>query len=209
MRGVQTTPDASGEAGATGAPHSAEWGKSACALGVSCVVHLMAALLLSVVFLDGPRQVVANLISTLRTDELAEIDPAVSSEVFNIEETPTNTNSDQRGIRAETAPTLGISNVQSVSLPLEMQSTSSAPEIRLQQAMVVPQEAPLVALLTTTGSAVTENRGGTVGAIDRITREIAASLKENRTQVMWLFDASLSLKRRREEIADHFERVYQ
>lgn len=50
--------------------------------------------------------------------------------------------------------------------------------------------------------------GGVEGAIDRITLEIAASLRERKTLVCWLFDESLSLQERRNGIADRFENVY-
>ena len=51
--------------------------------------------------------------------------------------------------------------------------------------------------------------GGTSGAIDRITWEIAAALRERRTIVVWLFDESLSLQDRREQIADRFDAIYE
>ena len=62
-----------------------------------------------------------------------------------------------------------------------------------------------------TGSS-TENvagEGGGVGAaIDRLTWEIKSALRERKTTVVWLFDQSLSLKDRRDAIAERFEMVY-
>jgi hypothetical protein len=49
---------------------------------------------------------------------------------------------------------------------------------------------------------------GVAGAMDRLTYEIAASLKERQTLVIWLFDSSQSLDSRRAAIADRFENVY-
>jgi hypothetical protein len=49
---------------------------------------------------------------------------------------------------------------------------------------------------------------GAAGAIDRITNEILLSLDERPTLVVWLFDASGSLKAQRESIAQRFDRVY-
>lgn len=49
---------------------------------------------------------------------------------------------------------------------------------------------------------------GVGGAIDRLTWEIAQSLHEHKTTVVWLFDQSLSLKERRDTIAERFENVY-
>ncbi|MFN9292344.1 MAG: VWA domain-containing protein, partial [Planctomyces sp.] len=50
--------------------------------------------------------------------------------------------------------------------------------------------------------------GGTEGAVDRMTLEIAASLRQRRTLPVWLFDESISLEHRREEILARFENVY-
>ena len=49
---------------------------------------------------------------------------------------------------------------------------------------------------------------GVGGAIDRLTWEISAALREHKTTVVWLFDQSLSLKERRDMIAERFENVY-
>lgn len=54
----------------------------------------------------------------------------------------------------------------------------------------------------------TEHTGGVEGAIDLLTNEIAASLRENETTVIWLFDGSLSLRSRRDSIASRFENIY-
>jgi len=50
--------------------------------------------------------------------------------------------------------------------------------------------------------------GGVEGAMDRIAFEIQQSLKQRRTLVIWLFDASGSLADRREAIADRFDNIY-
>jgi hypothetical protein len=54
----------------------------------------------------------------------------------------------------------------------------------------------------------TENVGDVGSAIDRLAWEITQSLHQNKTTVIWLFDQSLSLKERRDAIADRFENVY-
>jgi hypothetical protein len=61
-------------------------------------------------------------------------------------------------------------------------------------------------LIETTGS--TEHTGGVRGAIDRLTVEIEASLRQENTLVVWLFDATPSMKTRRDAIADRFQNVY-
>jgi len=71
---------------------------------------------------------------------------------------------------------------------------------------IAPADSELATRIDVTGT--TEHPGGVEGAIDRLTFEIAASLKESNTLVIWLFDASLSLKKRRSAIANRFENVY-
>ena len=75
-----------------------------------------------------------------------------------------------------------------------------------QEMMIKPSELMLTSAFNAAGT--TEHPGGVEGAIDLLTNELAASLRENETTVIWLFDSSLSLQRRREAIADRFETIY-
>ena len=59
-----------------------------------------------------------------------------------------------------------------------------------------------------TGGGTEYVEGGVESAIDRLTWEITQTLHQNKTTVIWLFDQSLSLKERRDAIADRFENVY-
>jgi hypothetical protein len=70
-----------------------------------------------------------------------------------------------------------------------------------------PPSAELLSNVNVKGAA-SEHAGGVEGAIDRLAFEIGASLRERRTLVIWMFDASLSLRNRREMIAERFENVY-
>lgn len=67
-------------------------------------------------------------------------------------------------------------------------------------------EAELVAAVEVKGTS--EVAGGVNGAIDRLTVEIASSLRQQKTMVIWLLDASLSLEKRRNQIADRIKNVY-
>ena len=49
---------------------------------------------------------------------------------------------------------------------------------------------------------------GTDGAVDRITYELLQAIEQRPTLVVWLFDSSVSMMKRREEIRDRFERIY-
>lgn len=50
---------------------------------------------------------------------------------------------------------------------------------------------------------------GDVGSVDRITTEILSALRESKVLVVWLLDASESLRTRREQVIGRFDRVYQ
>ena len=52
------------------------------------------------------------------------------------------------------------------------------------------------------------NAHGDRGSVDRITQEILARLESSDVLVVWLMDASESLRPRREQIISHFSRVY-
>lgn len=88
----------------------------------------------------------------------------------------------------------------------ELEDELLAVDIPVTNQIIEPNEANLQEEVDTTGT--TENAGGVEGAIDRITLEIAASLREGKTLVCWVFDVSPSLSKRRELIANRFENVY-
>lgn len=69
-----------------------------------------------------------------------------------------------------------------------------------------PSQAEFTSVIQTRGA--TEHPGGVEGAVDRLAWEIANSLREGKTLVVWCFDVSPSLKKRREAIADRVENVY-
>lgn len=91
-------------------------------------------------------------------------------------------------------------------LERQLESELLTVEVPNVDAVPLPSEAEFVEQFDATGS--TEHPGGVEGAIDRLTLEIAGSLRERKTMVVWLFDESLSLKERRETIAERFENVY-
>lgn len=70
-----------------------------------------------------------------------------------------------------------------------------------------PQQNELLRAVQTTGGTV--QAGGVEGAIDRIAYELVNQLREKKTLVVWLFDVSPSLSKRRAQIADRVENIYQ
>jgi len=74
---------------------------------------------------------------------------------------------------------------------------------RMQQSVGLVRADAVVKGMTGVGTT------GTDGAIDRITYELLESMEERPTLVVWFFDQSGSVQRRREEIRDRFERIYE
>ena len=72
----------------------------------------------------------------------------------------------------------------------------------------LPQPARSDVLASVATSGATEHAGGVEGAIDRLSWELANSLREKKTLVCWVFDVSPSLSSRRAQIADRVENVY-
>ncbi len=89
---------------------------------------------------------------------------------------------------------------------IRFEETLTSPSLPDFDTLPAPSEAELLENIDLTGT--TEFAGGTEGAIDRITQEIAASLRQRPTLVVWLFDESLSLESRRKQIAERFENIY-
>ncbi|MFN6103931.1 MAG: vWA domain-containing protein [Planctomycetaceae bacterium] len=132
-----------------------------------------------------------------------------------------NTLQDQVGTTAEVNSLLGAGNIvaataesvqQNAEKGIERTAEAIDPEVTLAaEGPMLPKEGDFSGTVETTGGTVentAQGGGGVEGAIDRLTWEIQQSLHERKTTVVWLFDQSLSLKERRNLIADRFENVY-
>ena len=75
--------------------------------------------------------------------------------------------------------------------------------IDVQEAVALTESTSVVRGLTGFGTA------GTQGAVDRVTYELIQSIENRPTLVVWLFDASVSLSKRRDEIRDRFDHIYE
>jgi len=101
------------------------------------------------------------------------------------------------------APTLADEPV----VPVELERITGS-EITPEPLDVLPTAAVLDETVVIRG-AVGAGMTGAMGAVDRLTGEIAASLDQNATVVCWVFDQSVSLAGQREEIAARLERVFE
>ena len=173
------------------------------AWGVSLMVHVGVILLVAMITLPDIVLPEINLTSSIEPEE-------VRQEVYELSTNP-----------AETLGNLSAMNVQGESAAMaqdrgmenhleeieQIQEDLVNPRVAQFETMATPNEAEMLESIDTTGT--TEQAGGTEGSIDRITLEIAASLRQRKTLPVWLFDESLSLEARREVITSRFEGIYQ
>jgi hypothetical protein len=102
-----------------------------------------------------------------------------------------------------TAPVLSdISQMESFDLNVEVPDGNVAVSQTVQQAVGLTEA--IKSIKGSTGVGTT----GTDGAVDRITYEILNSIEKNPTAVVWIFDSSISMVKRRKEIRDRFDRIY-
>ena len=103
-----------------------------------------------------------------------------------------------------TAPTLAdISETPTIDMEVTMPNATVQVALDIKEAMGLTQDNKSVR--GTTGIGET----GTEGAVDRITFEILQSIEQRPTLVVWLFDSSISMVKRRQEIRDRFDRIYE
>ena len=83
------------------------------------------------------------------------------------------------------------------------------PEVaNLSDSMIPKLEASLATAVEVKGNPENVSGQGVEGALDRVSYEIRQSLRERKTLVIWLFDASGSLEERREAVAERFDNIY-
>ncbi len=120
--------------------------------------------------------------------------------------------SDQVGTDSEIAmftATQGVSTHLSRDMQFEMEKSVDATlDVPIPAIDELPQPSKTDVLATVSTVGTTEHAGGVEGAVDRLAWEIANSLREKKTLVVWLFDVSPSLSIRRDKIAERVENVY-
>lgn len=103
-----------------------------------------------------------------------------------------------------TAPNLAdISEVPTVQVDMTMPNANVHVSIDIKEAVGLTESTKAVRGMTGVGET------GTEGAVDRITYELLQSIEQRPTLVVWLFDSSISMVKRRQEIRDRFDRIYE
>lgn len=170
---------------------------------ISCLVHVALLLMLYSLTMTGlaERDQIIDSAITEEVETLPEdfkFDTTVQDEIGA--DSQLNTQSPSKAA----APEAG--DVPQKDVLQELENHPLAMQKPVTDSIPTPNQAEFVESVSTTGA--TEYTGGVDGAIDRLAYEIADSLRERKTLVIWLFDASLSLRERREAIANRFENVY-
>ncbi len=172
------------------------------AWGVSLLVHIGLTLLVAMITLPEIILPEINLTSTIEPEELRQV-------VYELSTDPTETlgslsTLNVQGESAAVAQDQGLDNhLEQID---RIQEDIVNPQIDQFETIASVNEAEVLESIDLTGT--TEQAGGTEGAVDRITLEIAASLRDRKTLPVWLFDESLSLEARRDVITKRFESIY-
>jgi hypothetical protein len=143
-----------------------------------------------------------NLTSTIETEELQQVEYVIDTQPSEALGSQSDLNIASPS--AAVAQNRGLDNHREEVERIE--SVVVNPRVQLQETMATPSEGEIMENIDLTGT--TEHAGGTDGAVDRITLEIAASLRQRKTMPVWLLDESISLESRRERIIERFENVY-
>jgi len=172
---------------------------------VSVAVHLAVLLTLAVIFQQQKSEQVSLVISTL--DEPSDVELQDVSQEFSF--------SPDRQVDLGASSLAGMSAALAVAPNFSEESNLRNDVVQTESPTVV---VPVLDSLTS-ASTIDENLSvkgaagvgatGAMGAVDRLTEEIAASLEERRTLVVWLLDQSLSMQPQREAISKRLDRIYE
>lgn len=166
-------------------------------LGVHLLILFMLASFTRITLLDSENAIISSIEEL--DDNVFKIDPTIQDVVGTAGDTALMTQS------MAAAPQTSVEQQQKMQDQLE--NEIEAPEPIIDDQMTQPAKEELMAAVEVTGETDRPD-GGVAGAIDRLTLEIAAAAKEKKLLVVWLFDVSPSVSKRRNEIADRFENVY-
>lgn len=171
--------------------------------GISLLVHAAVFILLASLHFATEEIAEVELISEITPPEIRQEEYVIDSEVS--EEIGTRSDLNIMSPSMATAQVKGYDNHREQP-DQRLEERIINPRLTMYETLPTPTEAEAVEQVSMVGT--TEYPGGTAGSIDRITQEIAANVRQGRTIVVWLFDESLSLEKRREQIANRFESIY-
>ncbi len=172
---------------------------------ISMLVHVgLIVLLASITIVSQPELLTVLIQSEPVAEELAPLDVVTDITYSDSPSEEIGANSDGlTGMALSSAPVLSDVS-ETPSIPMDISSPTAAVNVAMnvKEAVGLTESPRLVRGMTGVGTT------GTDGAVDRITYEILQSIEERPTLVVWLFDSSISMVRRRKEIRDRFDRIY-
>ena len=177
--------------------------KESPAWGISLIINLSILGVFHFIVYDELRQPDVNTISSV-------VDDIVPEQELNFTEAIQTDVVGNDGMAASLTPTLkSATTLAPEETPLQDKLEEVLnPEVpQLSETMLVDFQTDVSSLVDVKGQS-DDAAGGVEGAMDRVAYEIRQSLKERKTLVIWLFDASGSLEDRRQRIADRFQNIY-
>lgn len=174
-------------------------GKDVSAWGLSLGVHVVVLLLLGTIHYEIITEHVSDI-----TSVLDEVDPTeYKFDATLVDQIGSDSSINTMAASQEAAQQVGQEPQEQIQEKLDENFKAEVP---VTDDIVKPAEAEMLAAVETKGT--NEVTGGVEGAIDRLAWEIANSLREKKTTVVWLFDVSPSLSKQRAAIADRVEVIY-
>jgi len=174
------------------------------ALAASLVLHVVVLLSLAMVGVASPenhRPAVTVIEAPLERDE--ELDLAAQEMIVaDAPQTGAAGEDDSADVAQALAPTLDTVTMTPVSSEQELEG-----DIHVDPLDELPTASEIDQTIVVRG-AVGATTSGAAGAVDRLTAEIDASLRQRSTVVVWVFDQSVSLSAQRKEITARLARVF-
>ena len=169
------------------------------AIAISLGMHVVVLSGLALIKFSERLQIFTEITSSIVEDDEAnyKFDATVTDQVGNDSDINSLSASQEASNQLAKDPQEEIEKTVTENLNVPTPVTEELPQ---------PSKSDVLASVATQGA--TEHPGGVEGAVDSLTWEIASSLREKKTLVVWLFDVSPSLAARRAMIADRVENVY-
>jgi hypothetical protein len=187
------------------------WISEAPPWAVSLAVHAVFLGLLALISSTRPQRNQAVMVDTIISDDIVQPD---FSQTLN----PLITDSPIADALALNKPTVSVGQQLGTSSPVGAAPTKSVAALDLDRhapnlaagSRGLPTGLKIDQRVSVAGTTDTSSGpGGVAGAIDRLTYEIARSLDDRKTLVIWMLDATASLRPQREEVVKRIDRVYE
>ena len=176
------------------------------ALAASLVLHVVLLLVLALAGVATPpptRPSVTVIETPLERDDEIDLAPQEMIVSDMPEETGAAGEDQSADVAQSLAPVLDTVSMTPVEAIPELVG-----DIQVDPLDALPTATEIDERIVVRG-AVGATTSGAAGAVDRLTAEIDASLRQRPTVIVWVFDQSVSLSAQRKEIASRLERVFQ